>query len=294
VRVVDSNTAVDQPRKEIKMTKSVNTNQAVTPAAKAAVSSTQAAALAFATATVQKLDALAQRRQEWEATAFAKANEGLYAILAECQEIYEEKFLNAGESDQKALRADLQARLEAAGVKVQRNTTTLTMVVRFVFGSDRKRAHGYNYVIKAAITHEVTAQELPAWIKANGGIEEIKRKNVISDEALANREKREAALDEVKSKAETAAINPMGYVEFSESISLGEHAVLVVQPNADGTASVLAVLPEADNAVIQALYKKIVRVNLKAQEEEEQRKLEAEVNKPKAQTPAPAEQRLAA
>lgn len=258
------------------MNKSVSTNQ----------TSTQAAALAFATATVQKLDALAKRREEWEATAFTKANEGLYAILAECQEIYVEKFLNAGETDQKALRADLKARLEAAGVKVQSNTMTLTMVVRFVFGSDRKRAHGYNYVIKAAISHEVTPQELPSWIKANGGIEEIKRKNVISDEALANREKREAALDEVKSSAETAAIDPLGCVEFSESLSLGEHAVLVVQPNADGTASVVAVLPEADNAVIQALYKKIARVNLKVQEEEEQRKQEAAVNKPVGQQPA--------
>ena len=127
------------------MNKQANTNNAAT--------TVQAAAIAFAAATVQKLDALAQRRQQWEATAFAKANEGLYAILADCQEIYEQQFLNAGESDQRALRSDLKSRLEAAGVKVQRNTTTLTMVVRFVFGSDRKRAHGYNYVLKAAISH---------------------------------------------------------------------------------------------------------------------------------------------
>ena len=56
--------------------------------------------------------------------------------------------------------------------------------------------------------------------------------------------------------------------------------------NADGTANVLAVLPEADNAVIQALYKKIARANLKAQEAEEQRKQEAAVNKPVGQQPA--------
>jgi hypothetical protein len=263
---------------------------------RAAVSSTQAAAIAFATATVQSLDALAQRRQEWEATAFAKANEGLYAILAECQEIYEEKFLNAGESDQKALRADLQARLQAAGVKVQRNTTTLTMVVRFVFGSDRKRAHGYTYVIKAAISHHVSPRELPEWIKVSGGIEEIKRDNVASKEALANREKREAALDEVKSKAETAAIDPVGHVEFSESIPLGGHAVLVVQPNADGTANVVAVLPEADNAVIEALYKRIAREALKAKEVEATRAKEAAVNAKVGTQPAAnnAEQRLAA
>ena len=266
------------------MKKSASTNK----------TSVQSAALAFAAATVQRLDALADRRKKWEVTEFAKANEGLYAILAECQEIYEEKFLNAGESDQKALRADLKQRLEAVGVKVQSNTMTLTMVVRFVFGSDRKRAHGYNYVIKAAVSHEVKPQELASWIKANGGIEEIKRKCVVSDEALLNREKREAALDEVKSNAETAAIDPLGLVEFNESIELGEYAVLVVQPSMGGAANVLAVLPAADNAVIQALYKKIARVTLKAKEEEEQRKQEAAVNKPVEKDAAVEAQRLAA
>jgi hypothetical protein len=286
MRVVDSNDAVDQitQKKGLAMKKSVSTNKGTV----------ESAAVAFATATVQRLDALADRRKQWEVTEFAKANEGLYAILAECQEIYEEKFLNAGESDQKALRADLKQRLEAVGAKVQSNTMTLTMVVRFVFGSDRKRAHGYNYVIRAAISHEVKPLELASWIKANGGIEEIKRKNVISDEALANRDKREAALDEVKSSAETAAIDPLGLVEFNESIELGEYAVLVVQPSTVGTANVLAVLAAADNAVIQALYKKIARVTLKAKEEEEQRKQEAAVNKPVAKDTAVQEQRLAA
>jgi hypothetical protein len=179
-------------------------------------------------------------------------------------------------------------------VKVQSNTMTLTMVVRFVFGSDRKRAHGYNYVIKAAVSHEVKPQELASWIKANGGIEEIKRKCVVSDEALLNREKREAALDEVKSNAETAAIDPLGFVEFNESIELGEYAVLVVQPSTGGAANVLAVLAAADNAVIQALYKKIARVTLKAKEEEEQRKQEAAVNKPVVKAAAVEAQRLAA
>jgi transposase len=151
-------------------------------------------------------------------------------------------------------------------------------------------------VIKAAISHQVSAQELPVWIKNNGGIEEIKRKSVISDEALANREKRQAALDEVKATAETATINPLGYVEFSETFSLGEHAVLVVQPNSDGTANVVAVLPEANNPVIEALYKCIAREALKAKVLEEMRAKEAAVNKAVGQSPAANadQQRLAA
>lgn len=255
----------------------------------------EAAALAFANATVQSLDALAQRREHWEATDFKKANDGLYAILAECQEIYEEKFVKAGESHQKALRADLKARLKAVGVKVQVNTTTLTMMVRFIFGSDRKRAHGYTYVIKAAVSHAVTPQELPVWIKNNGGIEEIKRKSVVSDKALVNREKRQVALDEVKANAEIAAINPLGQVQFDQPLALGINAVLVVQPNSDGTANVVAVLPEADDLVIKALYTRIARVTLEAKALEETRVKESAVNKAVGLSPAAnADQKLLA
>ncbi len=260
------------------MTKTVNNSTAPT--------TTQAAALAFANATVQTLDALSKRRETWEAADFKKANDGLYDLLADCYAVYAEKFVNAGESDQKALRADLKGRLEAVGVKVQVNTTALTMMVRFVFGSDRKRAHGYNYVIKAAITHDVAPSDLSNWIKSSGGIEEIKRKTVLSDEALANREKRQAALDDVKANAETAAINPLGRVQFDEPFTLGTNAVLVVQPNADGSANVVAILPQADDPVIQALYKRIARENLKAQAEEETRTKEAAVNAPVGNRPA--------
>lgn len=260
------------------MTKTVNNSAAPT--------TTQAAALAFANATVQSLDALAKRRETWEATDFKKANDGLYSLLADCYAVYDEKFEKAGDSDKTAVRVDLKGRLQAAGVKVQVNTTTLTMMVRFVFGSDRKRAHGYTYVIKAAISHDIAPSELSDWIKTSGGIEEIKRKSVISDQALQNREKRQAALDEVKASAETAVINPIGEVHFDQTIVLGKHAVLVVQPNANGTAHIVAVLPEADDPVIEALYKRIARGNLKTQAEAEARAKEAAVNAPVGKQPA--------
>jgi len=283
---VRSNSAADETKeKGNTMAKSVTTNK----------TSTQAAALAIATSTVQKLDALAKRREEWEATAFTKANEGLYELLADCYAVYVNKFVNAGDADQKALRVYLKARLEAAGVKVQTNTTTLTMVVRFVFGSDRKRAHGYAYVIKAAVSHSVTPSDLPTWIKTNGGIEEIKRRTVPSKTALANRQIREAAIDEVKAAAETAAINPLGRVLFSEPISLGQHAVLVVQPNKDGTGNVVAILSEADQPVVEALYKRIAREAVEIKRVDQTRAKEKAINTPVGKpSTTPAEQRMAA
>ena len=242
---------------------------------KAKTSAAQSAALTFAAVTVQNLDALAQRRVAWEGNEFKKANEMLYALLADCYAQYEQRVSIASDTDKKAVRAELKARLVAMGVRVQINTTTLAMMVRFVFGSDRKRAHGYAYVIKAAITHKVAAADMAAWIVAQGGIEEIKRDNVISENALAAREQREAALDEVREGVELALINPVGLVEFAQPTELGEHAVLVVRAGSAGQAEVLAVLKCADTAVVEALYKRIAKECLVEKAEEQVRQAEA-------------------
>ena len=242
---------------------------------KAKTTAVQSAALTFAAVTVQNLDALAQRRVAWEGNEFKKANEMLYALLADCYVQYEQRVSIASDTDKKAVRAELKARLVSMGVRVQVNSTTLAMMVRFVFGSDRKRAHGYAYVIKAAITHEVAAADMAAWIVAQGGIEEIKRKNVISDNALAAREQREAALGQVREGVELALINPVGLVEFGQPMELGEHAVLVVRAGSAGQAEVLAVLKRADTAVVEALYKRIAKECLVEKAEEQTMQAEA-------------------
>jgi hypothetical protein len=135
--------------------------------------------VAFANDAVATLDALRAKRITWEATDYKKANEGLYDLLAQCKKLFDEQFVKATDDNRKTLRMDLEAKLKADGLKAQRNTTTLTMFVRYVFGNDRKRAHAYTYVIKAAISYDVAAENLPAYITNEGGIEEIKRKMVV-------------------------------------------------------------------------------------------------------------------
>jgi hypothetical protein len=121
----------------------------------------------------------------------------------------------------------------------------------------------------------VEVADMASWIVAQGGIEEIKRKDVISDRVLAAREQREAALGEVRQGAELALINPVGLVEFSQPFELGEHAVLVVRAGTDGQTAVLAVLKHAEPAVVEAIYKRIAKENLVEKAEEQARQAEA-------------------
>jgi len=215
--------------------------------------------VAFASSIVQTLDGLAAMRKTWESTDFKKANDGLYALLAQCLETFENKFVNASESDRKTLRSELTTLLQAAGVKVQKNTTTLNMFVRYVFGSDRKRAHGYAYVLTAALSHKKTAAELPAWIADCGGIEEIKRLMIKSEESKAKAARLESAHNIVKSDVEQAILSPMATLELSLS---GNYAVLLAKPNPDGTTSIIGALSEVTEGLLNDLLLRMARQRL--------------------------------
>jgi hypothetical protein len=206
-----------------------------------------------ATTTVLSLDALSKLRAEWEKTDFKKANEGLYDLLAKCLAVYEAKFLAGSKLEQKALRDELTRSMKSARVKVQKNTNTLTMLTRHVFASDRKRAHGYAYVLTAAVGHKVTAANLPEYIKTAGGIEEIKRLMVKKPEAIERAAKIQLAKTVVQAELEQAEISPLASLNLP-GLS-GKYALCLVMPATDGTANVVGVLSELSDGMIKSLIK---------------------------------------
>lgn len=223
--------------------------------------------VAFASSIVQTLDGLAAMRKTWESTDFKKANDGLYALLAQCLETFESKFVNASESDRKTLRSELTTLLQTAGVKVQKNTMTLNMFVRYVFGSDRKRAHGYAYVLTAALSHKKTAAELPAWIADCGGIEEIKRLMIKSEESKAKAARLESAQNIVRADIEQAIVTPIATLDLALT---GDYAVLLAKPKPDGTVAIIGVLPEITEGLFNALLLRMARQRIDSDVKSEQ------------------------
>ncbi len=221
-------------------------------AVKNAVFTPSASDTAFANTSVQSLDGLVARRVQWEATDYKKANEGLYALLADCLALFNEKFMKADATGQKALRIDLTTKLKAGGVKVQKTTPTLTMFVRYVFGSDRKRAHGYSYVLKAAISHGITSNDLADYIVSEGGIEEVKRKMVLDEATMIKRAAVESAKVAVKAAAELASVTPLASVSLA-GVS-GTYAVLLAQPTPDGMVNIVGVLSDVKETLVETLF----------------------------------------
>jgi len=212
---------------------------------------------AITTAILQQLDALSVRRQKWETTDYAKANVGLYALLAECLDVFGNRFIKGSEEERKELRASLMERLVADGIRVVKTSTTLTMLARFVFNSDRKRAQGYSYVLSAAVSHEVTAAGFADWVVAQGGLEEIKRKMVKSEQAKARQLAVETATTSVKGDLELNTLQPLAHVGI-KNVS-GTYAVLLAKPNVNGGVDIIGSLSEANDALVNALILRMAK-----------------------------------
>ena len=223
--------------------------------------------IAVAEGIVQSLDALSLARENWEQTAFKKANEGLYDLLAQCLDVFEKKFVTGSKDDQKTLRSELISRLKGMNVKTQINSPTLNLFVRFVFCSDRKRAHGYSYVLNAAISHEVKAAQLPEWIISEGGIEEIKRKMVQSEESKERQAKRKQAKDTAEQLIAEAHVNPLATVTVDGFIPNQRNIMLAVA-DVNGNFNVTYVLTEVSDSLYNALLKQAAKQIVKLDDED--------------------------
>jgi hypothetical protein len=220
--------------------------------------------LAFANTIVQQLDVLSVRRKEWEATDYKKANHGLYALLSECLGVFNERFVSGTDDDKKALRISLIQRLQEDGIRVVKTSTTLTMLARFVFNSDRKRAQGYSYVLAAAVSHSIKASEFAEWIVKQGGIEEVKRLMVKSEKSQIKQAAVIAATAVVKGSLELNALQPLAHVGLNGLT--GNYAVLLVKPNVEGGADIVGSLSDVNDSLVNALILRMAKEQVAKEE----------------------------
>jgi hypothetical protein len=216
-------------------------------------------AISKATKIEHQLDALSEKRIAWEAGSYAKSNNELYSLLGEIKSVYDNRFVNADDDTRRVLRSSLVAKLAAMNppIKATKTSTTLTLLVRYVFKSDRKRAHGYVTVLRAAHQEGVAAEGLPAFIEREGGVEQIKLKAVKTEEAKQRQAELEAAKVTVKADIETATTTPFTYVEISGLT--GDFAVALLKPMPEGNAAVIGFVSDADASLVQAVEKRMAK-----------------------------------
>lgn len=120
--------------------------------------------------TVKHCDLLAEKHSKYNDDYIVRGNQALYELLADIYKIA----LALDKSDYKhEIHSKMRKILKDRDIKVQTNTPDLTLLVKYVVGSDRKRATNYSRILKIALTEGLAAEELASYISRRGGIGQI-------------------------------------------------------------------------------------------------------------------------
>ena len=119
-----------------------------------------------------------ERRKEWEETVFSTANKGLYEMLGELYKLYDE--MNGNDKATEMKRAWLVKEAKRRKIPFKKNKPSLIeLLVKVAFTSTIKDSHRVSAYVRVlniiANTEGVYAADIPKWIEAKGGIEEIRQ-----------------------------------------------------------------------------------------------------------------------
>ena len=93
----------------------------------------------------------------------------------------------------------MRERLESEHeIKTQANTPWLTTVLRFILPTDRQTAYSYSKVLQVAHDENLTAQELPTYIKDRGGIGKVTSTKEEAEAAKNVKDHKEAKMEMLK------------------------------------------------------------------------------------------------
>ena len=157
-----------------------------------------------------QLNELSKTREDFEKNTLNGSNKELYQILSKIYQIFDDMKKNKSKFDIDFLKYALKD----MNIKFQKNSPLLTILIRFVFNSDRTRSYNYNRVISSAIQANVSPENLPKFIEEQGGIEECKKKFVRSNKSLEKEEKKNTEIN-----------NVLEYIDSFESLSTIKEAL---------------------------------------------------------------------
>ena len=199
---------------------------------------------------LKRVENLSIKREAWESTELAHSNDALYAIFADCLELYRD--LTNGDGV-KAMKKGLEDYINFKGY-VFKSTSPLTLkVIRCVFGAkDRRRLSTYHSVLRVAIADKWKISEVAQRISEYGGVQEISLRR---KDSLTAKDKATIARDVLMSQS----IAKLSSDEILKQFNIehkGDSAVAVMTLENDGSYSVHCVVKSntAVNAALTAYF----------------------------------------
>lgn len=205
--------------------------------------------MAVATKIRQRIENLVVSREAWEFGAYARSNEMLYSLIAECYTLYRE-LTDKSSSTTKDKRRGLDDYISLKAMVFKDDTPLTGKIIRCVFaGTDRRRMSTYHTVLRVAVAQGWQPHEFASNISKYGGVQEISLSKASG--AMTAKQKAEAAKDRVLSQVlATASSDELAKLALTDGI--GSKAVAVMSQEADASFTIHAVV-HSDTAVNAAL-----------------------------------------
>lgn len=197
----------------------------------------------------QRLEDLIVQREVWEDEIFRASNDRLYSILQDCYALY--KSCNNTAASERLTDA-LTQHANLKGFALKASAHTLTKIVKCVFGEDRRRASAYSIALRTAHAAGIKPDDLPQYIRDNGGVEEVR---LAKSNAMKPAEKVAKAANFVAAK-DLAVVQTPAVTALLDTAKVDEFVVLVAQQGADGTLTIKAVVSSTTvvNAALASVY----------------------------------------
>jgi hypothetical protein len=209
-----------------------------------------------ATNVIIQADKLFSEREHFETVTLTRTNEELYGLLSQVYSLYKSAAQN--ENCLKESVDSMRQKLKERNIVTQANTPCITVFVRYIFNSDRKRSYNYTQTLLAAINQKVEPKHLADFITSNKGVEEIKKTRSVTPKQKEKATQLKAAISAAKDRLSTMA--PVKSVRFDSSVELSDatnYVFVIARVKDNGKLELLRPVPKTtvgmENAAIKAI-----------------------------------------
>jgi hypothetical protein len=126
-------------------------------------------------AIVQAVKVLENEHASYVDEFVTRGNQALYAVLSKIYALAVQ--INHSDNKDSILKNLRNAMSLQKKIKTQKNSTALTMIVRWVVGGSRQLAHTYSKALDAAYKDNIAAEELAAYFTKQGGLNNASKRN---------------------------------------------------------------------------------------------------------------------
>ncbi|MBT8613742.1 hypothetical protein G6652_00015 [Polynucleobacter paneuropaeus] len=138
----------------------------------------------------------------------------------------------------------------------------LTLIVKYVFNAERRRASAYSRALRVAAKEAISVGNFAEWVTKVGGIEEVASTKGITDETIKKRSQLDNKVAEVKQLLVNQLQHPLSLVPktaLAHPADSAEYTLLIGKMLASGQTQVLSVVPGSTTAMIEQAIRKIAQ-----------------------------------